>query len=758
MSKNPSKAQTQKNGKGNGGLATLLKELWNAAVALRGNIEPSDYKRYVLPLIFLRFLSLRYEKRRSEIDSLAADPKSDFYTPDSQLALQLREDPDLYTAGNVFLVPEEARWDSIVKIARADDIKLRLDRILQLLEDTFPKLKGLLPPIYAGSNLDHENIAGLINLFSKDIFKSGAGGLDMLGRVYEYFIGEFASSEGKRGGEYFTPASIVKLLVAMLEPTEGKVFDPCCGSGGMFVQSDHFAKHSGKLSFFGQESKDFTYRLCRLNLFIHGLDGDIRLGNSYINDQHSDLKADYILANPPFNDGSKGEKGWGAHLIDPKDARLIVGDRRIALAEKNANYMWMLHFLHHLADGGTAGFVMANGALRSDVKEEREAREALLESGFVDCVVQMPDKLFANVPISCSLWFLSKNRNGSLTHRPRQGKILFIDARGKAGLIEGSRRQKEFSDDEINQIAYAYHNFCRRNRAPENIEGFCRTVPIADVRKVNYVLTPGYYVGTEEDNTEDGPYHQQLGNFTQELERSFAESTASASAIKATLATLSSSAFGHSFKEGELPEGWRRVTIAELASNIQYGLTQSASRTPIGPHFLRITDIQGGRVDWATVPFCRVTPDEHERYRLKVGDILVARTGASTGENIYLAEVPGSVFASYLVRFQFPNPSLARFVGAFMRTKAYFDYIAGCIGGSAQPNASAQVLAAAEIVCPPQSVIEEFARLTATLDRRIGLNEKEATTLRTLRDGLLPKIASGDIRILQAEKLVEAAT
>jgi type I restriction enzyme M protein len=329
----------QKNG--NGGVTELLKELWNAAVALRGNIEPADYKRYVLPLICLRFLSLRYEKRRSEIDAEIADPKSDLHTTDEQLAFTLREDPDLYLASQVFLVPEEARWDNIIKIARTDDVKLRLDNILALLEKTFPKLKGLLPPIYAGSNLDKENIAGLINLFSKDTFRFESGGIDKLGRVYEYFIGEFASSEGKRGGEYFTPESIVKFLVAMLEPTEGKVFDPCCGSGGMFVQSDHFAHHSGKLSFCGQEAKDFTYRLCRLNLFIHGLDGDIRLGSSYDNDQHADLKADYILANPPFNDGAKGDKGWGADRIDPKDARLrLAGSTQpLPLAVRNANTM-----------------------------------------------------------------------------------------------------------------------------------------------------------------------------------------------------------------------------------------------------------------------------------------------------------------------------------------------------------------------------------------------------------------------------------
>ena len=415
------KNKSQKNGNGNGGLAALIKELWNAAVELRGNIEPSDYKRYVLPLIFLRFLSLRYESRRSEIDVLIADPQSDFFTKDPKLADSFREDPDIYTASNVFLVPVEARWDSIIKIARADDIKIQLDNVLALLEKTFPKLKGLLPPIYAGSNLGRENIAGLINLFSKDIFKSGGGGIDMLGRVYEYFIGEFDSSEGKRGGEYFTPASIVNLLVAMLEPTEGKVFDPCCGSGGMFVQSDHFAKHSGKLSFFGQESKDFTYRLCRLNLFIHGLDGDIRLGSSYDNDQHSDIKADFVLANPPFNDGSKGEKGWGAQLIDPKDARLLIGGRRLGLSEKNANYMWMMHFLYHLKEGGTAGFVMANGAMSTNAGEERGGREALIESNLVDCIVQMPEKLFANTGIPCSLWFLSKNRQGNSTCRDLRG-------------------------------------------------------------------------------------------------------------------------------------------------------------------------------------------------------------------------------------------------------------------------------------------------------------------------------------------------
>jgi type I restriction-modification system DNA methylase subunit len=301
---------------GNGGLAELLKELWNAAVALRGSIEPSDYKRYVLPLIFLRFLSLRYEKRVTEIDAEIADPKSDLFTTDKQLALEMREDPDNFKKKNVFLVPEDACWDNIVKIARADDIKLKLDNILALLEKTFPKLKGLLPPIYAGSNLDKEGVAGLINLFSKDIFRAETGGVDMLGRVYEYFIGEFANSEGKCGGGYFTPQSIVQMLVAMLEPIKGKVFDPCCGSGGMFVQSDTFTHHSGILSFFGQEFKEFTFRLCRLNLFIHGIDGDIKPGSSYTNDQHADLKADYHSIFFTHDPDALTQLGWALKFYD----------------------------------------------------------------------------------------------------------------------------------------------------------------------------------------------------------------------------------------------------------------------------------------------------------------------------------------------------------------------------------------------------------------------------------------------------------
>ena len=421
-----------------------------------------------------------------------------------------------------------------------------MDNLLALLEKTFPKLKGLLPPIYAGSNLDKENIAGLINLFSKDIFRFEAGGIDQLGRVYEYFIGEFASSEGKRGGEYFTPESIVKLLVAMLEPTEGKVFDPCCGSGGMFVQSDHFARHSGKLSFCGVETKDFTYRLCRLNLFIHGLDGDIRLGSSYENREHADLKADYILANPPFNDGAKGEKGWGADRIDTKDVRLRLpgGTDPLPLTARNANTMWMLHFLSHLKDqteseaGGTAGFVMAAGELSNSEIGRLAVRRAMVEAGIVDCVVTLTGQLFANTQIPCALWFLSKNRLGGHGFRKRKDEVLFIDGRKLGALIPGSRKQKSLTAQDLERIAGVYRQF-RRDAAPAAELGFCGVAKIEEIAANGYTLTPGRFVGASEDDGEDEPFEERFPKLRDSLTEQFATSAKLEEVIRKNLQLMS---------------------------------------------------------------------------------------------------------------------------------------------------------------------------------------------------------------------------
>jgi len=503
------------------GLVALTRQLWQAAVELRGSIEPADYKRYVLPIIFLRFLSLRYERRRMELERLIADPKSEYHRDKKAL-----DDPDEYRASGAFIVPEAARWNSIVKVAQRDDVKTRLDGILETLEKKYPQqLRGLLPPVYAGSNMDRGNLAALINLFSKDVFAQDHGGEDLLGRVYEYFIGEFASSEGKRGGEYFTPSSIVRTLVAMLEPERGVVFDPCCGSGGMFVQSDIFRRHDGQLSFKGQESKEFTLRLCRMNLFIHGLDGDIQPGNAYFDDRHPKLRADYVLANPPFNDGSKGDNGWGADKIAADDPRLVVGGKRMPLSPRNANTMWMLHFLAHLKDTGTAGFVMATGELTSAETARLEVRKSLVEAGHVDAIVQLSGQLFANTQIPCALLFLAKNRDGRGGFRSRKDEILFLDARKLGALIPGSRKQKQLTEEDVERIAAAYREYRRKCRPAEQ-PGFTNVATLDAVRANGYVLTPGRYVGAAEADQDDESLEEKLprlvATFREQVERGHA--------------------------------------------------------------------------------------------------------------------------------------------------------------------------------------------------------------------------------------------
>ncbi len=517
--------------------AILLRELWQAAVNLRGAIEPADYKRYVLPIIFLRFLSLRFESRQRQLESLIGEPGSEYYTTDSEVRESILDDADEYLREGAFVLPSESRWDYLLKNAQADDIKIKVDRALEALEDAYPqKLKGLLPRIFAGSNLSKENVAGLIDLFSKDVFRSDHGGADLLGKVYEYFIGGFADSEGKRGGEYFTPVSIVRTLVAMLEPAQGVVFDPCCGSGGMFVQSDLFARHNHLLSFYGQESKEFTYRLCRMNLFIHGLDGDIELGNSYLATEHTRLQADYVLANPPFNDGAKGEHGWGADKVSHKDPRLKLGNAWMELSARNANTMWILHFLYHLKEGGTAGFVMATGELSSHEKARLGVRKALVEQGYVDCIVQLTGQLFANTQIPCSLWFMSKNRDGSHGYRARKSEILFIDGRRLGSLIPGSRKQKRLSDEEIERVAAVYRHF-KREGTPEAVPGFCRAVPIDEVRGHQWALTPGRYVGSEvEDEVES--FEERFPRLVAQLKEQLAKASKLGEEIKKGLALL----------------------------------------------------------------------------------------------------------------------------------------------------------------------------------------------------------------------------
>ena len=493
------------------------RELWETAVTLRGTVAPADYKHYVLPLLFLRYLSLRYEQRKDELAKLIKEPRSEYYTGNPDIDAEILTDRSEYEKQNIYIIPEEASWETIRRHARAGDIKLRIDNAMRVLEEAYPeKLGGVLPRIYAGSNLTTDQVAGLINLFSKEVF-SQKNGADYLGRTYEYFITNFASTEGNRGGEFFTTSCIVKLLVEMLEPTRGTVFDPASGSCGMFVQSAHFTDNARALSFYGQENVETTLRLGRMNLILHGLLGDVRLGNSLLNDLHPGLRANTVISNPPFN-----LREWGADKLDPNDPRLTIGYRKLQPTNGNANYMWMMHFLYHLADGGTAGYVMANGAMTTNTREEKEARQALVEEGLVDCIVQMPDRLFFGTGIPCCLWFVSKNRKGTHGYRDRRAEILFIDARALGEMV--NRRQRVITDAEITRIAELYRHYKRRD-APPDVPGFCKVAALEDVRKHDYKLTPGIYVGTQADDEDEEPYEEKMPRFIQELQGLFAESS-----------------------------------------------------------------------------------------------------------------------------------------------------------------------------------------------------------------------------------------
>ena len=422
-----------------------------------------------------------------------ATPGSDYFGDTSVL-----EDPDEYRSANTFIVPVDARWSRIASEVRGrDDVKVELDRILKVMEDAYPdRLRGLLPPIYGGSNMAAHDLRALIDLFSKDVFSHGHGE-DVIGRVYEYFIGAFASSEGKRGGEFFTPASIVRTLVALLEPERGTVYDPCCGSGGMFVQSDQFTEHSGRLSFYGQESKDFTWRLCRMNLFIHGIDGKIEMSDTYFADRHPTLKAAYVIANPPFNDGSKSEKGWGADRIPDKDPRLNiqVTDKdgrktKPTLSAKNANTMDS-PLLHHLAEAAwpasswrPASYPAANSPAGGAARSSTRLRIA--------CPAPVS---FSNTQIPA--WFLSKSRDGSNGTRRRKGEVLFID--GQPTLIPAQEAEAVHA---VRSSASWRSTDLQAHGRPEEVPGFCKVTTLTDIA-TSIRADFGRHVGTPVEDDED---------------------------------------------------------------------------------------------------------------------------------------------------------------------------------------------------------------------------------------------------------------
>ncbi len=510
--------------KNNGASLGFEAELFKAADKLRGNMEPSDYKHVALGLIFLKYISDTFEARHAEL--LAEDPAA-------------AEDRDEYLADHIFWVPKDARWSHLKANAKRPEIGTFIDDAMRAIEKDNESLKGVLPKDYARPALNKVMLGELIDLISGIAMgERGDKSKDVLGRVYEYFLSQFAGAEGKRGGEFYTPRSVVRTLVEMLEPFKGRVYDPCCGSGGMFVQSEQFVlEHGGRLgdiAIYGQESNYTTWRLAKMNLAVRGIDSDIRWNNegSFHKDELRDLKFDYILANPPFN-----VSDWGGDRLR-EDPRWQFGAPPVG----NANYAWLQHIFWHLAPHGVAGVVLANGSMSSNQSGEGDIRRAMVEAEAVDCMVALPGQLFYSTQIPACLWILAKDRSNGLVLktrlRDRRGEVLFIDARNMGAMIERTRR--ELTDEDIRKIADTYHAWRGEEGAGEyqDIPGFCRSATLDEIRKHGHVLTPGRYVGAKAQEDDGEPFEEKMRRLVATLREQQAEAVKLDAAIAANLKNL----------------------------------------------------------------------------------------------------------------------------------------------------------------------------------------------------------------------------
>jgi type I restriction enzyme M protein len=497
----------QQDVKSNGLPSGLEAKLWEMADKLRGHMDAAEYKHVVLGLIFLKYIS---------------DVFQDLHDRLSQTEHANPEDRDEYLAERIFWVPADARWTTLQQNAKSPEIGVQIDRAMASIERENPALKGVLPQDYGRPDLDKRRLGELIDLISTlAMGDENSRSQDILGRVYEYFLGQFASAEGKKGGQFYTPKSVVTLLVEILAPYRGRVYDPCCGSGGMFVQSENFIRahggNVGDISVFGQESNPTTWRLCKMNLAIRGIESNLgqAAADTFHSNQHRDLRADYILANPPFN-----MSDWGGELVQ-EDPRWQFG----IPSSGNANYAWVQHILYHLSANGRAGFVLSNGSMSSNSSNEGAIRRAIVEADLVDCMVALPPQLFYNTQIPACLWFLNRRKPAQ-----RQGQILFVDARNMGYLL--NRTLRDLSADDVGQIANTYHHWRTGEGDYADIAGFCKSATIEEVAGHGYVLTPGRYVGAAAVEGDGEPFEEKMARLTATLQEQFEESARLEAIIK----------------------------------------------------------------------------------------------------------------------------------------------------------------------------------------------------------------------------------
>ncbi len=528
------KKNSDTNANNNGATLGFEATLYQAADKLRNNIDAAEYKHVVLGLIFLKYISDSFEEKYNFLLEEYSNPQSEFFVAEKTDRYTYAEDRDEYLAENIFYVPKEARWSHLQANAKQPEIGKLIDNAMHAIEQENPRLKGILPKNYARPTLDKQTLGELVDLIGTiGLGEEENRSKDILGRVYEYFLARFASAEGKRGGQFYTPRCVVQLLVEMLSPYQGRIYDPCCGSGGMFVQSEEFVEaHGGQrddISIYGQESNPTTRQLALMNLAIRGIEANLgqEHADSFHDDQHPDLKVDYILANPPFNSSD-----WGGDRLR-EDKRWAYGTPPTG----NANFAWVQHFIYHLAPNGIAGFVLANGSMSTNTATEGKIRKNIVEADLVDCMVALPGQLFYSTSIPVCLWFIARNKENR-RFRKRTGETLFIDARRLGKMID--RVHRELTTSEMKRIAETYHAWRGDEGASDydDVPGFCKTTTLVEVQEHANVLTPGRYVGAEIVEEDDELFEDTMVDLTEKLTEQMAESRRLDDAIAKNLQTL----------------------------------------------------------------------------------------------------------------------------------------------------------------------------------------------------------------------------